>query len=108
MQASNKIEISYAVDADTIHSSGAADIDPYIKYNLSQRLATEIIDTYPVEVTLKTSPLRYGCSDETHKMTLFIFSEQQMEKHDEDIRKSALLSLAADRALRTLGEKVCH
>lgn len=108
MQTRNKIEISYVVDADTIHSSSESELDQYIKYNLVRGLATEVINTYPVEVTLKTSTLRYGCSDETHKMTLYVFSEQQMEKHDEDIRKSALLSLAADRALRTLGAKVCH
>jgi len=108
MQACNKIEISYAVDADTIHSSGEIDLDQYIKYNLAQGLAREVIDTYPVEVTLKTSSLRYGCSDETHKMTLYVFSEQQMEEHDKEIRKNAFLSLAVDRALSTLGETVCH
>jgi hypothetical protein len=108
MQISNKIEISCAVDADMIHSCGALDVAQYIKYNLSQELAKEIIDTYPVEVTLKTSSLRYGCSDETHKMTLYVFSEQQMEEHDKEIRKNAFLSLAVDRALSTLGETVCH
>jgi hypothetical protein len=108
MHTSNKIEISYAVDADTIHSSSDIDLDQYIKYNLVRGLATEVINTYPVEVTLKTSTLRYGCSDETHKMTLFIFSEQQMEKHDKEIQKAAILSLAADRALAALSEAVCH
>jgi hypothetical protein len=102
----NKFEVFATVDPSEFCGEGL--LEDYIRNGMIMELAYEVAKDFPSEINRQTVCQVKGTSLEEHKMTLFIFSEQQMEEHDKEIRKNAYLSLAVDRALHTLGEKVCH
>lgn len=107
MKHKTRIEISQVVLAEH-QRYNKSDLDGFVKVNMVHQLAEEIYSVAPVDVTLSSPKLGYGYSDEIHKITLFVFTEKQMEEHNEEVRKSSLLSLAANRALYSLGDRVCH
>jgi len=86
-------------------------IDALVRNRMAQQLAEEIVVTIPTEVTLRNdgSALNHkGIPSEVHKMTMFIFSEQELRERDEDLRRQVRFDLATERALNMMSGRVQH
>jgi len=54
------------------------------------------------------SGIHKGIPSEVHKMTMFIFSEQELRERDEDLRRQVRFDLATERALNMMSGRVQH
>lgn len=104
MTTRNKYEISTTIDP----RSTRIDMGEYARHMLGDQLAKMAMDRVPVEITTHPICTPEGSSMEVHKMTLFIFSEQEMKAHDARTEKMVLFALASERCLYNLPEVPCH
>lgn len=106
MSKNNKFEVFATVDP--AEYTGSAPLEDYIRSGMVMELAYEVAQTFPSEVSRQTVCQIKGTALEEHKMTLFIFSEQQMEEHNKEIRRNILMSMAAAKAMAKMKGEVCH
>lgn len=107
----NKMEISYIVDSTWVDQLDRETIDEIVRSAMSTKIANEIAVSIPTVVTRRfsCSPMKNkGIPFEVHKMTLFIFSEQDMREHDEGLCRQVQFDWVSRRALQSLSGEVQH
>lgn len=90
------------VASEAVQALPREDLDRYTHYKIAEHLAGYLASNFKTDVVVSENCGFKGLSDEIHSLTLNVFTNEQLQRRDEELRKEILMTLAADNCLKQL------